>query len=248
MYNRRNRPYSYSSSSARSNSRSSTRSTPKKSLKPWVYAFAVFVVGFYMVNRGGSKTVDTNKTGQSSVVASVEKKATEKTQNSQAPFPTIDTKGFNATQEKMLEQLKIEYVKKPKSYDKTVLMYTEGVKQSWCGDFISYIRFEADKPFKNAETGYWRIPGVMSMRDYYAKSKNYHLVGEYKPKFGDVAFYFGETPDGGSREHVALVLEVRGDTIVTIGGNETDKGILQIRYDKMKQGVKGLTGFGESEL
>lgn len=246
MYNRRNRPYSYRPSQR--TSVTTHKTSMGISFKPWFFAVAILVIGLYLVNRGNTETADVKKSEQSATAASVERKATEKKQDSQSPFPTIDTKGFSVTQEKMLEQLKIEYAKKPKSYDKTVLMYTEGVKQSWCGDFISYIRFEADKPFKNPETGYWRIPGVMSMRDYYAKSKNYHLVGSYKPKFGDVAFYFGETPDGSSREHVAIVLEVRGDTLVTIGGNETEKGILQIRYDKMKQDVKGLTGFGESVI
>ncbi len=148
----------------------------------------------------------------------------------------------------MLEVMKQEYAKQPTSYDSTVLEYTEGVKESWCADFVSVVRFEAGKPFVNQETGYWRIPGVQSLRDYYAASNAYHFVGTYTPKFGDVAFYFGETPDGQNREHVAFVLSVNGDTITTLGGNETDKGILQIRRDTLAEGVKGLAGFGESSL
>lgn len=36
--------------------------------------------------------------------------------------------------------------------------------------------------------------------------------------------------------------------VVTIGGNETDAGIIQIRADELKDGVKGLSGFGASDL
>lgn len=83
---------------------------------------------------------------------------------------------------------------------------------------------------------------------YYQQYDAYHAVGEYTPVFGDVAVYIGETPDGDSNEHVAIVLAVESDTLITIGGNESDKGILQIRHDKLAEGEKGLVGFGASHL
>lgn len=166
----------------------------------------------------------------------------------QPPFPTIYTTSFTAAQERILRLLQREYAKQPVSYDAVVMKYTEGFKEAWCADFVSWIRNEAGVPMENNVTGYWRIPGVQSVRDYYTAADAYHAVDEYVPKLGDIAFYFGETPDGNSREHIAFVLKVEGDTVTTIGGNETDKGILQIRTNKMAEGERGLAGFGESAL
>lgn len=242
MQNRRNRSYhSYQSGS----NQMSKRAEPSFKLqkKTLIYAVLVFIVGVYLVNRGGA-SAETQPVIEHPKAASLK----EPPKQEQPAFPTLNTNKFTATQQRMLGAMKEEYSKHPISYDETVMQYTEGKKESWCADFISVVRFESGKPFVNQDTGYWRIPGVQSLRDYYARSSAYHLVGDYVPKFGDVAFYFGETPDGGSREHVAFVLEVRGDKIVTLGGNETDKGILQVRYDSLKEGTKGLTGFGESKL
>lgn len=204
---------------------------------------AVVLVGLYLMSRTHSAPTTQSQAKVAAAEIKAEVKRTE-----QAPFPSLSTEGFTPVQQKMLEVMKQEYAKEPTSYDQTVLEYTEGAKESWCADFVSVVRFAAGKPFINHETGYWRIPGVQSLRDYYAASDAYHFVGSYTPKFGDVAFYFGETPDGQNREHVAFVLSVNGDTITTLGGNETDKGILQIRSDKLVEGTKGLAGLGESSL
>lgn len=166
-----------------------------------------------------------------------------------AGFPTIHTSGLSMIQQQVLERAREEYQKNPRGYDKTVMTYTEGFKESWCADFISWVFDQAGTPFVHPETKYWRIPGVQTLKAYYEQEDAYHEIGDgYVPKLGDVAFYFGETPDGGSAEHVAMILEVRGDKIVTIGGNETDKGIIQIRYDALQTDVKGLTAIGASGI
>lgn len=161
---------------------------------------------------------------------------------------SLETKDFSSLQRDVLAILKQEYAKKPSRYDNTVLTYTEGFEEPWCADFISWVFNEAKSPFIHPETGYWRIPGVNTLISYYQQYDAYHAVGEYTPVFGDVAVYIGETPDGDSNEHVAIVLAVESDTLITIGGNESDKGILQIRHDKLAEGEKGLVGFGASHL
>lgn len=222
-----------------------SRSTPQASprgfrFKPFLIVIAIVLIGAYLFSRGqDSGVTSTNEANVAGVKTTVRK-------TEQTPFPTLDTSSFTSTQQKMLSVMKAEYAKQPTSYDDTVLKYTEGFKESWCADFISWVRVQADKPFINPETGYWRIPGVQSLRDYYASSDAYHLVGTYTPKFGDVAFYFGETPDGTNREHVAFVLAVQGDTLITLGGNETSKGVLQLRSNKLSEGERGLSGFGQS--
>lgn len=211
-------------------------------VKPFFIVLAVIFLGAYLFSRGqGSEGAPADEAKIAGVQATVKKVE-------QMPFPALDTSSFTATQQKMLTIMKAEYAKEPVSFDETVLDYTEGFKESWCADFVSWVRIEAGKPFINPETGYWRIPGVQSLRDYYASSDAYHFIGTYTPKFGDVAFYFGETPDGTNREHVAFVLAVQGDTLITLGGNETSKGILQLRSNKLAEGERGLSGFGESNL
>lgn len=161
---------------------------------------------------------------------------------------TIDTTGFSSTQLAVLKILREEYAKHPTEFDKTVLAYTEGFEELWCADFISWVFNEADTPFIHQDTGYWRIPGVETLQEYYRQFGAYYDVDDYEPQFGDVAFYFGETPDGSSTEHVAIVLAVKDNTLITIGGNETDAGIVQIRADRLKEGAEGLSGFGASDL
>lgn len=159
----------------------------------------------------------------------------------------LDISEFSDDQLKILEILKREYGKSPTSFDDTVLKYTEGFEESWCADFVSWVFNEANHAYSNQDTGYWRIPGVYTLQEYYIQHNSYYLTNEYSPKFGDVAFYFGETPDGNSSQHVAMVLAVEEKTIITIGGNESN-GILQIRADISSSGTKGLEGFGSSSL
>lgn len=161
-------------------------------------------------------------------------------------FPEIPTAELSTTQQTILSIAERQYATEATSYDDTVLTYTEGFEESWCADFISWIMNEADTPFIHPDTGYWRIPGVQTLKDYYMQYDAYHAVGSYTPEVGDVAFYEGETPDGNSTEHVALVIAVSEDTITTIGGNEGDDETIQVRTEVLKKGVQGLTGFGES--
>lgn len=178
-----------------------------------------------------------------------EKNITIKQKVARADFPAIEVTNFSATQKQVLTLAQQEYAKNPTGYDETVMKYTEGFEESWCADFISWVFNKSGTPFVHPDTKYWRIPGVQTLMAYYQKENAYHEIGDgYIPKMGDVAFYFGETPDGGSSEHVAMILEVRGDTIVTIGGNEGDKGILQVRYDTLEKDVKGLTAIGASGI
>lgn len=235
MQNRRQRSSSFVSARPARNSRNGR-------LKPVLVVGFVVLFGVYFMSHSSAEKPSAASQAKVAGVQVAAKKVAQK------PFPSLDTTSFTSAQQKMLAVMKEEYAKQPTSYDATVLTYTEGFKESWCADFVSWVRFQADKPFENPETGYWRIPGVQSLRDYYALSDAYHLVGEYTPKFGDIAFYFGETPDGTNREHVAFVLGIQNDTLITLGGNETNKGILQLRSNTLAEGERGLSGFGESNL
>lgn len=165
------------------------------------------------------------------------------------PFSDVNTSNLSSFQRNLLSVLKEEYAKSPVSYDDTVLTYTEGHEESWCTDFISWAMLQAGSPNISEETGYWRIPGVLSLQAYYINGGAYKTLDEdYSPRLGDIAFYIGDqTPDGGSGEHAAIVLSYNGKTLVTIGGNEGDDGVLRIRSESVTVNeTKGLVGYGVS--
>ena len=221
-----------------------TASAPKRVQRGWkkplLIVGGLVFLGLYMQGRTSAETPPAAATTPPATV-------TVK-QPQRAKFPDVDETELTSTQQRILRLARAEYAKNPQSYDKTVLKYSEGFEESWCADFISWVRSEAGAPYQHSTTGYWRIPGVKTLQDYYRTYDAYFAVGDYTPKLGDVAFYEGETPDGSNSEHVAMVLAVEGDMLVTIGGNETNDGILQIRKNKLALGERGLVGFGRSAL
>jgi len=207
---------------------------PKRSKKRFYIAgliMLVIVIGFFVVSHNQD---------------AINESATNIIKKTQPAFPTISTKGTDSTQREILRLVKEEYEKAPRSYDATVLKYTEGNRESWCTDFISWVYSKAGMPLTNPNSGYWRIPGVLTLQQYYRDTDRYiEASTDYTPKLGDIAFYIGaQTPDNSSDEHAALVLKIDGDNITTIGGNE-GIGVMRIRTESLQENIdKSLVGFG----
>jgi hypothetical protein len=239
MKNRRNKSFS-------SYERTTKVSAPagvKKVGKFWAVG-AVVLVGLVMLARGDTPKASADAP-KPAAVAVVKKQAVLK------PFPVIDTSSLTSVQKRLLKIVKEEYYKRPTGSDATVMKYTEGVDESWCADFISWVRDQAGIPWTHPETKYWRISGVGTVKDYYMVADAYFEADRldgYVPKLGDVLFYFGETPDGGSSEHIAMVLSVEDDKVTTIGGNETEDEILQVRTNKLQLGERGLVAVGRTAV
>ena len=163
------------------------------------------------------------------------------------PFPSVNTNGLNDIQKKILNLTQEEYAKKPVSYDSNVLTYSEGAKESWCADFVSWIMKESDKPYSNPNSGHWRIPGVLTLQEYYKSEKRYiDANANYTPLTGDVAIYIGtKTLDQRSNQHTNIILKTDGDYMYTIGGNE--RGRLRIDKQNYKEKRNSLIGFGTLE-
>jgi CHAP domain-containing protein len=160
------------------------------------------------------------------------------------PFPDISTGGLSPRQVQIISLSRAEYEKHPVSYDQNVLKYTQGAKEAWCADFISWIMSRSGAPYSNPNSGSWRIPGVYTLQDYYKSQNRYVEVGGYQPKPGDVAFYIGRhTFDLFSTGHAAIVVQVTGNEMTTIGGNEGGK--LRIDEQPIKRGENSLVGFGK---
>ncbi|NYJ74788.1 CHAP domain-containing protein [Allobranchiibius huperziae] len=95
--------------------------------------------------------------------------------------------------------------------------YSNGIDENWCSDFVSWVLRHAGYPMSNPNSGSWRIPGVLTLQSYLTKAGRFRAVGDgYAPQPGDIVIYDG----GGFGQHTNLVVEVRGHTIETVGGNQ----------------------------
>lgn len=116
--------------------------------------------------------------------------------------------------------------------------YAEGVREPWCADFVSFVFKEFGRPFSNPYTGHWRIPGVYTLKEYLQSIDAWHPEPEYRPQPGDIVIYDGSL----FGTHTNMVVEVDGNYIVTVGGNEDGR----IRLDKIDWTDRkyGVLGFG----
>ncbi len=173
---------------------------------------------------------------------SIESYTAHMSRNTSQPFPDIDETNLNELQKNIIRVSKIEYSKKPISYDENVLTYSSGVREAWCADYVSWVMRESGAPLKNPNSGGWRIPGVLTLREYYKQNNRFKDAQDYAPQPGDVAIYVNTTSFNTSRQHTSIVLKVEKDRMTTIGGNEM--GRLRVSTQSMKKGDKGLVGYG----
>lgn len=150
------------------------------------------------------------------------------------PFPTIDTTDLPPARQQIIALAKQEYAAQP-----TATKYSEGIKEAWCADFLSWIMKEVDAPLANPNSGSWRIPGVYTLKDYYQSIGAFHTVDSgYEPVPGDAAIYY-DSPIFGT--HVNIVLENKDGVLTTVGGNEDGKVRV---YKNTAKNYAGLVGYG----
>jgi len=113
--------------------------------------------------------------------------------------------------------------------------YSEGIRQAWCANFVSWVMNQAGDPLNNVLNGSWRVPGVYTLRDTFQSENKFEPRG-YKPSPGDVVLY------GGSG-HTNIVVGVDGDNITTIGGNEGNR----ISQRTISRFSNNIMGFGRVE-
>ncbi len=130
-----------------------------------------------------------------------------------ASFPAIDTSQLTPAQQKIVLILKQEFDTQPGG-----TKYSQGVTEPWCADFASWVYKEANVPFKNPNSGSWRIPGVYTLQEYLQSVGKVRLANSgYTPKVGDLMLYDNPSPFG---QHTNIVLKNDNGVITTIGGNE----------------------------
>lgn len=149
-------------------------------------------------------------------------------------FPNVDEASLNPAQAKIVSILRAEFYAKPAG-----TKYSQGVAEPWCADFVSWVMDQAGMPLTNPNSGGWRIPGTMTLRDYFKQKGNWHAYGTgYVPKAGDIAIYDGNGPNG---QHTNFVVQYTGGNIVTVGGNEA--GAIHVQQQPLNDDLK-VIGFG----
>ena len=112
-----------------------------------------------------------------------------------------------------------------------------GKKYPWCAVFVSWVVAHTEyegtqlKSILNNKTA-----SVQNWATYMRDSSNlqlknsHYLGGNYTPKQGDLIFYSWKTDQGAcdntgisTMDHIGIVVEVRGNSVVTIEGNASNK-------------------------
>lgn len=106
-----------------------------------------------------------------------------------------------------------------------VLQYTDGNKEAWCADYVSWVYKEAGYPFTGGLSGGWRWPVASgnygySLINYTKYIGKYKAKASYTPEPGDIIFFDPASKDPGS--HVGIVISVaisKSATVYTVEGN-----------------------------
>lgn len=123
--------------------------------------------------------------------------------------------------------------------------YTEGTKEPWCADFVSWVYNQAGHGFENPNSGSWRIPGTYTLQEYFKKENRWHAYDSELPQPGDVIIY----RHGIFGEHTNIVVTTDYDEILTVGGNENGRIMLhRIKYSDKRYGIIGFGVAPEEDL
>lgn len=155
--------------------------------------------------------------------------------SSSQQFPDIDASSLSEKQKNMLAILKAQY-QQPQSGE----FYSQGERQPWCSNFVSWAMRENGMAYTNPVSGSWRIPGTRTLKDYYVQQGTFVPIDQpYVPQFGDTILY---QPPSRYGEHVNIVLKVEDGRVTTIGGNEGN----QIRISTRDlSDTTGVIGYGK---
>lgn len=127
-------------------------------------------------------------------------------------------------------------------WNSRVLSYSEGNRENWCADFVSWVYMTAGYPLNNgagAGRSSWRIPlvymqvqGVPNLRDYMSARGVYKTKESgYSPAPGDIVIFARA-----GRSHTGIVEKYIAGTknspalITTIEGNTSTQNVARRSY------------------
>lgn len=150
-------------------------------------------------------------------------------------FPDVDRGALTPLQGHVLNALEEQY-RDPQPGE----FYSEGVDQAWCANFVSWIMARVDAPYANPHSGHWRIPGVLTLQDYFVGEGRFTPADtNYLPRTGDVVLYI--SPVVGEHTNMIVSVDPETRTAITLGGNETGA----VRLHRLRwQDDSAVIGFG----
>ncbi len=149
-------------------------------------------------------------------------------------FPDIDTSKLSPVRQRVIQVARQEFATNPPG-----TKYSQGIQEPWCADFVSWVYKESGNQLKNPHTSSWRIPGTITLREYYQQIGRFKSVNSgYTPRPGDVAIYRSSPIFG---DHTQIVLKENDGVLTTVGGNENFK--IRVFANTKKQ-YDGLLGYG----
>ena len=148
----------------------------------------------------------------------------------ESAFPDIDKANLSPTRQKIISLAKTEF-----KAQSAGTKFSQGAKEPWCANFVSYIMNQAGAPLKNPHTGGWRIPGTFTLREYYEANGRFKPANsDYQPLPGDAAIYRNSPVFG---DHANIVLKNDNGVLTTVGGNETNRIRVFVNHDKQYDGL-----------
>lgn len=136
-----------------------------------------------------------------------------------------------------------------KEYDARVLEYTQGNKEAWCADFVSWVYKTSGYPLLPQPN--WRVPlawhevaGVPNVKDTFLNAGGYKEYSKgYVPSIGDVVIF------GDEKSHVGIFVSLSGTKLTTIEGNSqttTPNSVVERTYDNIA--TAGIKGYGNADV
>lgn len=192
----------------------------------WAWVFATLVVVVAIAGVIGVRAVSAQDDPVSRLVAEAGVGSARQT------FPATDTSGLSPVRARIVDVVHAEYDRNAPG-----TVYSDGVDESWCADFVSTVMRKADVPFDNPNSGSWRIPGVATLTDYLHSSGRWRAAS-HLPEPGDIVLY--DAPSH-FRQHTNIVVATDGTAVTTVGGAEA-QGITVAHFDLRT--VEGVQGYG----
>ncbi len=108
--------------------------------------------------------------------------------------------------------------KGPNTYSETgYLQYSQGRKEEWCADFVSWVFNQAGYPL--APDPNWDIPGVLGVQAIGQENGNFSFTNakNFIPQPGDIAIH-----NANGEQHTNIVVGVSGQKVTMIGGDQSN--------------------------
>lgn len=137
-----------------------------------------------------------------------------------------------------------------REYDPRVLEYTQGKREAWCADFVSWVYMRSGYPLLPLPN--WKVPlawkdyeGVPNIKDTFLNAGGYKEYSKgYVPSIGDVVIF------GDEKSHVGIFVSLEGNVLRTIEGNSEHEGspdrVVNRTYDNIA--TAGIMGYGNADI